>query len=118
MDLQRKRVPGTSVGRREVLNKGFENRLNRRRRLGLDGFHFTENIRAIGPTLKRHKYRARRASFKSDDDFEESEVAVDMSYAPKRRSGIEEALVGLVWWCLNPNGVAIVSRDERWRRRR
>ena len=49
---------------------------------------------------------------------EESEVAVDVPYAAKCRRGIEEALVGLVWWCLNPNGVAIVCRDEgRWRRR-
>jgi hypothetical protein len=72
----------------------------------------------VRPTLEGHEYRARGAAFESHDDFEETEISVDMSNASECRSRIEEALVGLVWWSLDPNGVAIVFSDEGRIRRR
>jgi hypothetical protein len=72
----------------------------------------------VRPTLECHENRTRRASFESYDHLKEPEISVDMPDTAKSRSGIEKALEGLVWWCLDPNGVAILFRDERMCRRR
>ena len=103
--------------RRELLHKGLENWVNRRRRVGLNRLHFAEYVGPMHPTLERHEDRARRAALESDDDLEKSKVSVDMSDATKCPSGVEKALICLVWWCLNPNGVATVFSDKRVRSR-